>query len=132
MLFDKSPKLIPITDSAVVLRSLPRLWLNIPRFGFTLAPQVNRVATDTEQLAHLNFLETIQLNRLHYSLPEIITVGLSHGNGVDAMGILLVYVLTSRATAIPPLKALLVRALKTAPSDRLTAPVGTLTLISPP
>jgi hypothetical protein len=42
MLFDKIPKLVPIADFAVLLRDLPRLWLNIPRFGFALAPQVKR------------------------------------------------------------------------------------------
>ena len=50
----------------------------IPRFGFALASQVNHVATDTEQLTCLTFLETVQLDRLHYFLSEILAIGLSH------------------------------------------------------
>jgi hypothetical protein len=106
MLFDKSLKLFPITDFAVVLRVLPRLRLNIPRFGFALAPQVNCVATDIEQLTCLTFLETVQLDRLHYFFPKILTVGLSHFNGVDAIETLIVYVLTKMAIAIPVNKAI--------------------------
>lgn len=71
MLFDKIPKLVPIADLAVLLRDLPRLWLNIPRFGFALAPQVNRVATDIEHLTCLTFLETVQLDRLRRALRAI-------------------------------------------------------------
>lgn len=78
MRFDKVPKLLPIADFAVLLGCLPRLWLNLTRFGFALEPQVDCIATDIEQLARLTFLETVQLNRLHYFLPEVITVRLSH------------------------------------------------------
>ncbi len=70
MLFDKSLKLFPITDFAIVLRVLPRLGLNIPRFGFALAPQVNCVATDIEQLTCLTFLETVQLESLALLFSE--------------------------------------------------------------
>jgi hypothetical protein len=51
-------------------------------------------------LARLTFFETIQLDRLHNFLPEVITVGLSHRTGGDARGIPLVYVLTLMNTAI--------------------------------
>lgn len=76
--FDKDPKLLPIADFGVLLGCLPRLWLDITRFGFALAPQVNRIATDVKQLTRLTFLETVQLNRLHYSLSAVITVRFSH------------------------------------------------------
>ncbi len=78
MLFDKAAKLFPIPDFAVLLRYCPRFWFDITRFGFALEPQVNRVATDIEELARLTLLETVQLNRLHDFLPEIITVSFSH------------------------------------------------------
>lgn len=78
MLFDKVPKLLPIADFEVLWKYLSRLWLDITCFGFALEPQINRVATDIKQLARLTFLETVQLNRLHYFSPEVITVGLSH------------------------------------------------------
>ena len=86
MRFDKVLKLLPIVDFALLGGSLPRLWFDIACFGFALEPQVNRITTDTEQLTCLTFLQTVQLNRLHDFLPEIITVGLSHGNGVDVRG----------------------------------------------
>ena len=59
---------------AVLLRDLPRFWFNIPRFGFALAPQVNRVATDIEHLTCLTFLETVQFDRLHDFLPKILAL----------------------------------------------------------
>lgn len=78
MRFDKGSKLLPVADFAVLLAGLPRLWLDIARFGFALEPQVYRIATDIEQLTCLTFLETVQRDRLHYFLPEVITVRLSH------------------------------------------------------
>jgi hypothetical protein len=36
-------------------------------------------------LTCLTFLETVQLDRLHYFFPKILTVRLSHFNGVDAI-----------------------------------------------
>jgi len=78
MLFDKAAKLLPIADFAVLLRYCPRFGFDITRFSLALEPQVNRVATDIEQLARLTLLETVQLNRLHDFLPEIITVSFSH------------------------------------------------------
>lgn len=77
MLFDKGSKFVPIADFAR-LRGLPDLWLDRSGFGFALHPQVNRIATDPKQLARLTFLKTVQLNRVHHLLPEIITIGLSH------------------------------------------------------
>lgn len=100
MLTYKDPKLFPIADFEVLLRYLSRLWLDIARFGFALAPQVNRIATDIEQLTRLTFLESVQLDRLHYFLPEVIAVRFCHWKGEDAIGILLAYVLTCMAVAI--------------------------------
>jgi hypothetical protein len=45
-------------------------------------------------LTRLTFLETVQLNRLHYFLSEVITVRFSHWTWAEAIGILIVYVLT--------------------------------------
>lgn len=57
---------------------LLRLCLDHSCFGFALEPQVNRVATDIEQLTRFAFLETVQFNRLPYLLPEVFTVGFRH------------------------------------------------------
>jgi hypothetical protein len=76
--FDKSAKLLPILNFEVVLRSLSSLRADIPGLGSTLKPQVNRIATDIEQVAGLTFLETIPLDRLHDFLPEVFAVGFSH------------------------------------------------------
>ncbi len=78
MLFDKTAKLLPIADFTVLLQYCPRFGFDITCLCFALEPQVNRVATDIEQLARLTLLETVQLNRLHDFLPEIITVSFSH------------------------------------------------------
>lgn len=77
-----------------------KMRLNVACFGFALEPQVNCIATDIKQLARLTFLETIQLNRLHYFLPEVITVRFSHWNRVDPKVIIILYVLTLLAIAI--------------------------------
>ncbi len=58
--------------------------------------QLCRVNPDVyiKQLTRLTFLETVQLNRLHYFLSEVITVRFSHWTWAEAIGILIVYVLT--------------------------------------
>jgi hypothetical protein len=51
--------------------------------GFALKPQVNRVATDVEQLTRLTFLEAIHLDRLDDFLSKVIAVGFRHKEGKD-------------------------------------------------
>jgi hypothetical protein len=48
MRFDKDPKLLPVRDFLRLAPFRSRRWLDIARFGFALAPQVNRIATDIE------------------------------------------------------------------------------------
>jgi len=105
--FDKGAKLLPIVDLQVSLGFWLRLGFDIPCFGFAPEPQVNRIATDIEQLTRLTFLESIQLallrryrkGRLPHVLPEVVAVGFSHRDSKDK-GTLLVYVLSSTNTAI--------------------------------
>ncbi len=59
MRFDKGAKLVPILELQGVLRCLSFFRLDIPGLRFTLKPQVNRIATDIEQLARFTFFETI-------------------------------------------------------------------------
>ena len=102
MLLHKRSKLIPISDFATLSRRWLRLCLDRSRFSFALAPQVNRIATDVEQLAGFAFLETVQFNRLHHLLPEVFAVRFRHVSRAVTIGILVVYVLTLLATAINP------------------------------
>jgi len=44
--------------------------------------EADRVAADVEPLADLTFLESIQLDGLHYFLPEVVTVGFGYGRRV--------------------------------------------------
>jgi hypothetical protein len=52
-------------------------------------------------LTCFTFLETIQLDRLHHFLPEVVAVGFSHKEG-RGKKTLLVYVLTLMNAAIYP------------------------------
>ncbi len=97
---DKISKLPPILDFEGLLAGFSGLRFDISRLSFALAPQVDRIATDIEQLARLTFVETIQLDRLHHFLSEVVAIGFSHQKRVDASGTSLVYVLTTMNTAI--------------------------------
>ena len=55
MRFDKSTKLFPIVDFAGWLTLLSPLGFNITRFSLVLKPEVNRMATNVEQLAWMTF-----------------------------------------------------------------------------
>ncbi len=103
MRFDKISKLPPILDFEGLLADFSGLRFDISRLSFALAPQVDRIATDIEQLARLTFVETIQLDRLHHFLSEVVAIGFSHEKRVDAIGTSLVYVLTTMNTAIAQL-----------------------------
>lgn len=76
------------------------LGLTLPVSAQSWNHKLNARATDIEQKACLTLLETVQLNRLHDFLPEIITVSFGHWNGVDAIGTLIVYVLIFMAIPI--------------------------------
>ena len=99
MRFDKLPKLLPIVDLEVSLSNLSGFGFDTASCDLALKPQVNCVATDIEQLTCFTFLETIQLDRLHHFLPEVVAVGFSHKEG-RGKKTLLVYVLTLMNAAI--------------------------------
>lgn len=81
MRFDEGTKLLPVVDLGLGGRHCwPRLRFDIPRCRLPLTPQVDGVATDVEQLGGLAFLETIQFNRLHDFLTEVIAVRFGHSN----------------------------------------------------
>lgn len=93
MLFDKLAKLLQIVDPQSLLRHWSGFRFDISRLSFAPTPQVNRIATDVEQLTCLTFLESIQLDRLHHFLPKVIAVRFSHSGG-RRISISSVYVLT--------------------------------------
>lgn len=86
MLVHKRPELLPIPNSSTPVARRSGFRLDISGFGFTLAPQVDRVATDIEQLARFTFLESVQLNRLYDFSPEIFAIGFSHFKGRRCRG----------------------------------------------
>ena len=65
---DKLAELVPVRDFVTIARRAMLFGLKISGGCLPLAPQVNRVATEVEQLTHFAFLHAISFNRLHHFL----------------------------------------------------------------
>lgn len=101
MHFGKGPKCLPIPDFVPIAGWFIRFGLEVASLTLSLQPQVDRIATDVEQLTNFAFLHAIELNRLDHLLTQVVTVGSCHTQiELNDRELSLVYVLIALTTAI--------------------------------
>ena len=75
MQFGKLSELVPIRDFVGSAMGTIRLCLVVSGFSLPLQPQVNRVATELEDLSRFAFLHPIELDGLNDFLTQVVAVG---------------------------------------------------------
>ena len=101
MRFGKDAKCFPVPNFVPIAGWFIRFGLEVASLTLSLQPQVERVATDAEQLANFAFLHAVELNRLDDLLTQVVTVGFCHtGIQHSDRALSLVYVLFPLTTAI--------------------------------
>jgi len=101
MRFGKDAKCLPVPNFVPIAGWFIRFGLEVASLTLSLQPQVERVATDAEQLANFAFLHAVELNRLDDLLTQVVTVGFCHtGIQHSDRALSLVYVLFPLTTAI--------------------------------